>query len=74
MRTPSIRTSHSAGSLKKTKQGQTISRKCNLCRQGFAARTVFDRFCPTCKEQSELLKFGDCFPEFEDVIAECASA
>jgi hypothetical protein len=56
--------------LKNRKRVRLHRRKCNLCAGEFHLRTIFDRFCPLCKERNELLKFGECFPEWEDVIAE----
>lgn len=34
-------------------------RPCCLCGQSFRARTKFDRFCPGCKEGSELYHFHE---------------
>ncbi|MGZ3652740.1 MAG: hypothetical protein ACXVB9_14115 [Bdellovibrionota bacterium] len=39
------------------------SRKCNLCNEAFRARTPFARFCSTCRETNELLRFGNWLPE-----------
>ena len=49
-------------------------RRCNLCTYEFHPRTVFDRYCPTCKEKSELLRFSDCLPELDAAIVERISA
>ncbi len=46
------------------------TRKCNLCTEDFQCRTPFDRFCPICKKENELFKFGNCFPEIEDIITQ----
>ncbi|MGE4232644.1 MAG: hypothetical protein AB7F43_04870 [Bacteriovoracia bacterium] len=45
-------------------------KNCNICNDSFKPRTVFDRFCSTCKEESELLKFSCCFPELDETILE----
>ena len=42
-------------------------RHCNLCSRKFTVRTVFDRFCPTCKKDSELLRFYDWLPRPDEV-------
>lgn len=56
---------HSPKSIKKLRLG---FKKCNLCKDEFQVKTVFDRFCPTCKEENELLKFSSCLPEVDDSI------
>ena len=43
-------------------------RPCNLCMRTFDPHTVFDRFCPNCREQNELLKFSDWLPELPEYI------
>lgn len=50
------------------KQGKV--RCCNLCNTQFITRTVFDRYCQTCKEQNELFKFSEWLPDLQDEIAE----
>lgn len=49
-------------------------RCCNLCSQVFVPRTVFDRFCVTCKEGSELIKFSEWLPESEAAVQQPLSA
>lgn len=49
-------------------------RPCNLCAERFTPRTVFDRFCPTCKNENELLKFSDWLPEVDQSVEEKISA
>jgi len=50
------------------------SRHCNLCARKFAPRTVFDRYCSNCKDESELLKFSEWLPEIGDDVQEKISA
>lgn len=50
------------------------SRRCNLCADEFHPRTVFDRYCHTCKKESELLKFSEWLPELDTAITERVSA
>lgn len=49
-------------------------RRCNLCGSDFHPRTVFDRFCNTCKEQSELLRFSEWLPDVNEMLMERLSA
>lgn len=49
-------------------------RRCNLCADEFHPRTVFDRYCLTCKQESELLKFSEWLPELDAAITERLSA
>jgi hypothetical protein len=49
-------------------------RRCNLCADEFEPRTVFDRYCQACKEESELLKFSEWLPELDAAITERISA
>jgi hypothetical protein len=49
-------------------------RKCNLCADEFHPRTVFDRYCHTCKEENELFKFSEWLPELDSAITERVSA
>ncbi len=38
------------------------TRQCNLCRHEFAMRTVFDRFCGTCKAEKDIFRFAEWMP------------
>jgi hypothetical protein len=49
-------------------------RRCNLCSYAFSTRTVFDRYCPSCKNRSELLKFSDWLPELDPSFESKVSA
>ena len=49
-------------------------RRCNLCADEFHPRTVFDRYCSTCKQESELLKFSEWLPELDAALTERLSA
>ncbi len=67
--------------MKKTKiqnvqkpRDRVHSRSCNLCLEEFAPHTVFDRYCATCKEENELLKFSEWLPEIDRAITERLSA
>lgn len=61
--------------MKKTEEGKKSKlRLCNICNNGFKAKTPFDRFCHSCKEQSEILKFSSCLPEIDESIFERISA
>jgi hypothetical protein len=53
---------------------QVKSRRCNLCEKKFTQRTVFDRYCYTCKVESDLLKFSDWLPEVGETAQEKISA
>lgn len=57
------RTKHQLLNRKKT-------RVCNLCTEAFTPRTVFDRYCPRCKDGSEVFKFSEWLPELNEVIQE----
>ncbi len=46
-------------------QDRHLSRPCNLCSQHFTCHTVFDRYCPNCKSNNELLRFYEWLPEVE---------
>lgn len=39
------------------------SRSCNLCGGLFRPHNVFERYCAHCREENELLRFGDWLPE-----------
>lgn len=49
-------------------------RLCNLCTNEFKLRTVFDRYCVSCKEENELLRFSEWLPEIDAEITERLSA
>jgi hypothetical protein len=49
-------------------------KKCNICANEFHPRTVFDRFCRSCKEESQLLKFSEWLPELDEGLTERISA
>ena len=36
--------------------------QCNLCHMAFQAANSFNRFCRSCKQQSELYRFHDSIP------------
>jgi hypothetical protein len=52
----------------------TKERRCNICNQKFHPRTVFDRYCSTCKEESDIYRFGEWLPELDEAITEKISA
>lgn len=54
----------------RTRDGRRAQRRCNLCSGGFHPGTVFDRYCPTCREQNELLKFSEWLPDLDAAIQE----
>ncbi|MGZ6290413.1 MAG: hypothetical protein ACXWQO_19645 [Bdellovibrionota bacterium] len=43
-------------------------KKCNLCYRGFYPQTGFDRYCHLCKEENELLRFGDWLPRIDESV------
>ena len=45
--------------FKRAAKTQEVS--CNLCNIPFRANTVFDRFCKSCKQESELFRFSEWF-------------
>jgi hypothetical protein len=53
---------------------RTGKRLCNICAEAFKPRTVFDRYCPNCKNGSEMLKFYEWLPEMSPAIQEKLSA
>ena len=55
---------------KKTYSDRKKTRYCNLCSQSFQMRSLFDRYCPNCKHESELLKFSEWLPEVDPEIQE----
>ncbi len=61
---------HGVRSPRSIRKRKLDPRRCNICKDEFKPRTVFDRFCHTCKEESELLKFSSCFPEVDETILE----
>lgn len=34
---------------------------CNICKNPFRANSIFDRFCGSCKQESELFRFSEWF-------------
>jgi hypothetical protein len=70
----------SAGSREKlsvassTRTVSKKSRKCNLCAEDFLTGSVFDRYCPTCKQESELLKFSEWLPVIDGELSQKISA
>jgi hypothetical protein len=50
------------------------SRTCNLCSHQFEPRTVFDRFCCSCKHGDELLRFAEWLPELNAEAEELLTA
>lgn len=63
-----------ASPLRTRRQTHRRLRRCNLCADEFHPRTVFDRYCTTCKQKSELLKFSEWLPELDAAITERLSA
>lgn len=53
---------------------KTNRRSCNLCSEEFSPRTVFDRYCLTCKKESDLFRFGEWLPELDAALTERLSA
>lgn len=49
-------------------------RRCNVCDECFRPRTHFDRYCSSCKKDSELLKFSEWLPGLDESFAELVSA
>lgn len=45
-------------------------RPCNLCGRAFHPHGAFERFCKTCKKQSELLRFSEWLPYAPEVALE----
>jgi hypothetical protein len=45
-------------------------RRCNLCSHDFSPRTIFDRYCTSCKTQSEVLRYSEWLPEFDGGVGE----
>lgn len=41
---------------------KTERKACNLCQVKFTAHSKFERFCPDCKESSELYHFHEWLP------------
>lgn len=52
-------------SFSSSTEGEKRKRNCNICSIQFHPKTPFDRYCPTCKEHSELLKFSEWLPELD---------
>jgi len=63
-----------AGTENRRKVQRAKNRRCNLCAEEFHPRTVFDRYCVTCKNENELLKFSEWLPELDAAITERLSA
>jgi len=34
---------------------------CNLCSGSFRRKSIYARFCNTCKKENEVYRFGDCW-------------
>lgn len=49
-------------------------RRCNLCSEEFLPKTVFDRFCSGCRQESELLRFCEWLPEIAPELTERLTA
>jgi len=43
------------------KKGLQQKNKCNICGKSFMQRNRFERFCITCKEESELYHYSEGF-------------
>ncbi len=41
-------------------------RPCNLCGEDFLPKSVFSRFCITCKKEEEILKYAEWLPDLTD--------
>jgi hypothetical protein len=52
------------------KQKKQKNRLCKLCAEEFYPRTAFERYCTTCKKESELLKFSEWLPTIDEVVRE----
>lgn len=64
-------------SLSKNRQREKKIHKtsrCNLCAEKFRPKSVHDRYCPTCKEEDQLLRFSEYFPELDASLVEKVSA
>jgi len=57
-----------------TPRHSATERRCNICNQKFHSRTVFDRYCATCKQESEIYRFGEWLPELDEALTEQLSA
>lgn len=62
------------GAPRSARKPKLDPRCCNICKDEFKPETVFDRFCPACKKESELLKFSSCLPDVDEKILERVSA
>jgi len=49
-------------------------RHCNICNQKFHPHSIFDRYCTTCKEASEIYRFGEWLPELDETLTQKLSA
>lgn len=49
-------------------------RHCNLCEARFHPKTAFDRYCQHCREENELLRFGDWLPDLDEALTAKVSA
>ena len=45
------------------------SRRCNLCSEHFRPRSCFERFCRSCRERDEQLRYSGWMGELSDQIA-----
>ena len=54
-----------AARLSRARVGQRGQRSCNLCSGRFSPKSAFERYCSTCREKNELLKFSECLPDLE---------
>lgn len=55
---------------KVNRKSKLAYRFCNICKDEFKPKTIFDRYCLTCRKESELLKFISSFPEADETILE----
>lgn len=40
-------------------------RRCNLCERHFKPQSKFQRYCRHCRDDEEVLKYGDWLPELD---------
>lgn len=48
-------------------------RKCNICGWEFRFHSTFDRFCDSCRAESELFKFYEWLPELDPSVSQYAT-
>lgn len=61
--------SNPARPVEKEKPQRCLIKRCNLCEHRFLARSRFDRFCLSCKEQDDLYHFHETMPSLSEVYS-----